>query len=278
MQQESAQEFIRAQRQQAFLVLMGGVAPAERDPAVGERDEAVVGDGHAMSVLAKITERVLCASKGAFGVNHRLGAEQGAKPRREGFRIVKRSERSVEAEFMLSMQFFEAIDELAPKHFSEHLDRQEELGLRGDPSRVIGGETAGGHHTVYMRMMLELLVPGVEDAEEADLRAKPLRVAGDLQQCLGARLEQEGVNLAFVLQRQWRKPMRQGEDDVDVGRGQQVLFPRFEPSVAGVGLAFWTMPASAGNGELSITCLMGSNSLWGVEPARAPFDGLFQED
>jgi hypothetical protein len=72
--------------------------------------------------------------------------------------------------------------------------------------------------------------------------------------------------------------MRQGEDDVDVGRGQQVLFPRFEPSVAGVGLAFWTMPASAGNGELPITCLMGSNSLWGVrcqksmlQHGRTPF-------
>jgi hypothetical protein len=153
MQQESAQEFIHAQRQQAFLVLMGGVAPAERDLAIGERDEAVVGDRHAMSILAKITERVLRPSKGAFGVNHPLGAEQRAKPRREGFRIVKRGEPSVEAEFMLRMELFEAIDELAPKDFSEHLDRQEELRLRVDPSRVIGSKTAGGHYTVYMRMM-----------------------------------------------------------------------------------------------------------------------------
>jgi hypothetical protein len=37
-----------------------------------------------------------------------------------------------------------------------------------------------------MRMMLELLIPGVKDAEETDLSAKPLRVAGDLKQCLGA--------------------------------------------------------------------------------------------
>ena len=186
VQQEPAQEFIHTKRQQAFLVLMGGVAPAERDHAVGERDEAAVGDRHAMSVLAKITERVLRPSEGAFGVNHPLGAEQRAKPRREGFRIVKCGERSVEAEFMLRMQLFESIDELAPKHFSEHLDRQEEPWLRIDPSRVIGSETAGGHHTVYMRMMLELLVPGVEDAEEADLCAKTFRIAGDFKQCLGA--------------------------------------------------------------------------------------------
>lgn len=98
---------------------------------------------------------------------------------------------------------------------------------------------------MYMGMMLELLVPGVQDTEEADLCAKPFRIAGDLKQCLGAGPEEEGINLAFVLQRHWRKPMWQGEDDVNVGRGQQVLFSRFEPSVAGVGLAFWAMPASA---------------------------------
>src|SRR5580692_9019552 len=85
------------QCQEAFLVLMGGVAPAERDHAVGERNEAAVGDRHAMSVLAKITERVLRPSKGAFGVNHPLGAEQRTKPRREGFGIDKRGKRSVKA-------------------------------------------------------------------------------------------------------------------------------------------------------------------------------------
>jgi hypothetical protein len=90
MQQESAQKFIHTQCQEAFLVLMGGVAPAERDHAVGERNEAAVGDRHAMSVLAKITERVLRPSQGAFGVNHPLGAEQRTKPRREGFGIDKR--------------------------------------------------------------------------------------------------------------------------------------------------------------------------------------------
>ncbi len=189
MQQESAQKFIHAQHQQAFLVLMGGVAPAEGDHALGERDEAAIGDRHAMSVLAKITERVLRPSKGAFGVNYPLGAEQWTKPCCEGFRIVKRGERSVKAELMFGMELPEPIDELAPKHFTERPDRQEELWLRSDPLRVIGSKTAGGYHTVHMRMMLELLIPGVKDAAEADFRAKPLRVAGDLKQRLGARPE-----------------------------------------------------------------------------------------
>ena len=53
-----------------------------------------------------------------------------------------------------------------------------------------------------MRVLLEFLVPGVKDAEESDLRAEALGIAGDLKQCLGAGPEQQGVDLAFVLQRQ----------------------------------------------------------------------------
>ena len=53
-----------------------------------------------------------------------------------------------------------------------------------------------------MRVLLEFLVPGMQDAEESDLRAEALGIAGDLQQRLGAGLEQQGVDLAFVLQRE----------------------------------------------------------------------------
>jgi hypothetical protein len=37
-----------------------------------------------------------------------------------------------------------------------------------------------------VRMMLEFLVPGMEDAEEPNLGAEALRVAGDLKQPIGA--------------------------------------------------------------------------------------------
>jgi hypothetical protein len=40
-----------------------------------------------------------------------------------------------------------------------------------------------------MWMMLELLIPGVEDAEEADLGAEMLRVRGNFDEGLGAAAE-----------------------------------------------------------------------------------------
>ena len=71
-----------------------------------------------------------------------------------------------------------------------------------------------------MRVRLESLVPGVQDAEETDLSAEALRVTGDLKQCLGAGLEQQGVDLAIVCKRQRGQLARQGKDHVDVARGQ----------------------------------------------------------
>jgi len=107
-----------------------------------------------------------------------------------------------------------------PALVAENIDRQEESLLRVDPPRVVRRQTAGGNNTVNMRMMLEFLVPGVKDAEESDFRTEALRIAGDLQQRLGARAEQQGINLAFVLQGQRRKLPGQGKDHVDVARGQ----------------------------------------------------------
>jgi hypothetical protein len=138
-----------------------------------------------MGVLAEITERVLRTAEGVFGINHPWGTEQGTEPSGEGLRILQHREGSVETEFVLRMQRSETFHELASEHFFEHIYWQEELLLRVDPPRV-GSQTAGGNYTMHVGMRLEFLVPGVEDAEEPDLGAETLGIAGDLDQCLGA--------------------------------------------------------------------------------------------
>ena len=85
---------------------------------------------------------------------------------------------------------------------------------------MVQRQTAGWNHTVNVRMMQEFLIPGVKDTEESDLRAEALRVACNLKQCLGAGPEQQSIDLAFVLQRERRKLLRQGKDHVHVARGQ----------------------------------------------------------
>ena len=113
-----------------------------------------------MGVLAEISECALRTAEGAFGINHPWGAEQGTKPCGEGLRILQHREGSVEVEFVLRMQSSGAFYELAPKYFFEHVYWQEELLLRVDPPRVVRSQTAGGNHTMNMRMSLKFLVPG----------------------------------------------------------------------------------------------------------------------
>jgi hypothetical protein len=70
-------------------------------------------------------------------------------------------------------------DKLAAEHSAEDLDREEEMRRRADPAGVIGSQTAGRNDTVNMWMMEELLVPGMEHAEETDFRAEVARIASD---------------------------------------------------------------------------------------------------
>ena len=53
-----------------------------------------------------------------------------------------------------------------------------------------------------MRMMLESLIPCVEDAEKSDLRAEVFRITGDFKQRLRAGPEQQIIDFALVLQRE----------------------------------------------------------------------------
>src|ERR1017187_717467 len=90
----------------------------------------------------------------------------------------------------------ESGDKLAAEDTAEYFDGKEEGSARGDPAGVIRSETAGGQHAVDMGMMLQSLVPGMEHAEEADLRAEVPGIASDLQQRCSAGVKQQVVDQA----------------------------------------------------------------------------------
>jgi hypothetical protein len=72
-------------------------------------------------------------------------------------------------------------DELAAKHAAEDLHWQEEGIAWMDPSLVVCRQTSGRDHTVDVRMMEEILPPGVEHAEQADVSAEVFGIGGNLQ-------------------------------------------------------------------------------------------------
>jgi hypothetical protein len=109
-----------------------------------------------------------------------------------------------------------------------------------------------------MGMSKEILAPGVKNTEDANLRAQVLRICRDFQQGGGGGSEQEMVKLAGIVQRQGIEFVWNREDHVKVRSGQQFLFPSGDPALARLGLTLGAVPITTRNGELSITCLMGS--------------------
>src|SRR6266404_886073 len=76
VQQEAAQEFIERKSQQLLFVVVSGVAPTKSDHLLGKRDQAMIGDGHAMGVAAQILEHILGATERWFRVHHPVLSEQ----------------------------------------------------------------------------------------------------------------------------------------------------------------------------------------------------------
>jgi hypothetical protein len=64
---------------------------------------------------------------------------------------------------------------------------------------VIEGQAAGGDDAMDMGVKLELLVPGVQHTEEADLSTEMSGIAGDFQKCFGTGPEQQTIDDLGVL-------------------------------------------------------------------------------
>ena len=78
----------------------------------------------------------------------------------------------------------------------QDLDGKKEGIARADPARVIGREPARRNDTVNMGVQQQVLPPGVQDAENADLGSEVFGVGCDFQQGLRAGGEQQVVKQA----------------------------------------------------------------------------------
>ena len=115
-----------------------------------------------------------------------------------------------------------------------------------DPASAIGGESAGGNHTVHMRMEQQVLSPGVQDAEETNLRAQMLRVGRNLEERGRAGPEQQVIQHSRIVLAEGVQLMRYGEYDVEVRHAEEFLFAGGEPALARLRLALWAVPIAAG--------------------------------
>ena len=69
MLEEAAQELLRRERHGALLAVVRVVLPAKGDLGVGDREQAMVGDGHAMGVAGQVVKDVFGSAKGRLGID-----------------------------------------------------------------------------------------------------------------------------------------------------------------------------------------------------------------
>jgi hypothetical protein len=162
---------------------------------------------------------MLGASEWSFAVDDPVMAKQLPEPGGEELGLGEELEVAMEAEFALGESAPQSGHELAAKHPAQHFVGKKEGAAGLDPARVIGGQTTGREYAMDMGMKLELLIPGVQYAEETDLGAKMLGIEGHLEQSFGAGVEQEIVDHFLVLQSEWRQFPRQSENDMHVRGG-----------------------------------------------------------
>ena len=73
---------------------------------------------------------------------------------------------------------FEQRSEVGPQRF----DWQQKLRTGGDPLPAVRAETAAGNEVMNVRMKDERARPGMEHAQEAQVRSQPARIAGQFLQ------------------------------------------------------------------------------------------------
>src|SRR5499425_1833541 len=186
--------------------MVSRIPPAEGDLAIGEGDQAVVGDGHTMGVAAQIVHHIFGATEGTFQIDHPILSIEWPQPSGEDFGLRQKLQVSVEVQLAILKGLFESIDELAAKDFLQHFLGKEVVVPGANPAGVIKREATGRNDTMDMRVSGELLAPRMQDTEEANLCAEVSGIVSDFEKCFGTGAEQKMVEDFLVLQEQGCQP------------------------------------------------------------------------
>ena len=103
----------------------------------------------------------------------------------------------------------------------------------------------------------EVLSPGMEHAEEADLGTQMIRIRCDLKESCSAGSKQEGIEKLLVVEDQRSQPVGNGKDQVHVGNIQEFPLTGGQPLPAGIAETPRTMPVAAavvGDGDDMAAC------------------------
>ena len=126
------------------------------------------------------------------------------------------------------------------------LDGKQEGSARRTPIVAVVGNAAPGDQAVDVRVVEQLLGPGVQDGEHADRRSDMASVAGEFDDAVRSGLHQEGVAVTLVGAQRVAEFLRHGHGDVEIARRQHLALASVEPSLGLSAMTFGATPVLAG--------------------------------
>src|SRR5207245_1422154 len=160
VEQEAADELVGVEGHRLSLVMVAIVLPEEADAAVGESDEAAVGDGDAMGIAGEIIEHLLGSAERSLGIDDPANGAQLPQGDSEHFSRGQARQTAEKPELARIERRLEAGQEKPAIEPRQYLHRQKEPRPAANPAGPIGRGPAARHDAVHMGMMMQVLSPG----------------------------------------------------------------------------------------------------------------------
>src|ERR1035437_2739174 len=124
MLHEATQKLIGGKRHGALPTAVSIVFPTKSNCGVGDRDQAVVGDGDPMGVASQIVEDMLGSAERRLGVDDPLLPEHSAQKLAEVFLFAQRQALTQEAQLVVAKSTAQSRDEFTAEDTAENFDGQ----------------------------------------------------------------------------------------------------------------------------------------------------------
>jgi hypothetical protein len=217
--QKPPDEFHTAQDSGLCAAAVSAILVTESDLAIVVGDDAFVADGDSVRVSAEVAQDLFGSGHGGLGVDDEfLNGSATQQKTTRGLR---------DAETALGEGDFKRLEEFPSKDDGEFSDRQKESRSGCDPLSAIEAQSSTRRDAVDMGEIPELLIPRVEDSDEAGCGSEV--GATHVDHGLRCGLEQEGVGDGRVATEERMETGRESEDLVKVEDGKQVVDLGFDP-------------------------------------------------
>lgn len=197
MHQIAPDEFRVIQRDPASGVTRLHAPGGKSDRILGKGKYPVVGNGDLMGVASEILNGIAKAVKGLLDVRTPVFFIEPVFPFPEAAAILKMDAGGRKDKGTVFMETGKACQVFPFELVPEDLDRDKEsAGRKAD--LTVPGQASGGNDAVHMDMVIQFLVPGMEDLYDAGGGAEIFFIGGQLKQGFGTAFVQKAVKKPLV--------------------------------------------------------------------------------